>query len=93
MARPTQISHALLFWDGLALPKYLGMSGGRRTVMGVVGVIWVFRWSLVWFGDVWCGLGVLVGIGDVWRALGVLVMFCVVRVLWWVLVRFQTFPC
>ena len=49
-ACPTQISHALLFWDGLALLRYLGISG----------VIWVFWWCLVWFqyfDDFQCDLG------------------------------------
>ena len=66
-ACPTQIFHALLFWDGLALPKYLGMNCGRRTMFGslwcdlsvlvVFGVISVFWWFLVWFGQGWCFCG------------------------------------
>ena len=51
-ACPTQISLALLFLDGLALPKYFGMRG----------VIWVFWWCFVRFGSfggVLCDFGVL----------------------------------
>ena len=95
-ACPTQISHALLFWDGLALLRYLGVGVGRGRmadgvccdlgVLVVLGLIWVFWWWLVLFGcfgDGWCHLGVF---GDGWCGLSVLVVFGVISVFWWFLV-------
>ena len=77
-ACPTQISHALLFWDGLALITqifggwgwerqdggwclvWFGCFGGVWCDLGVLvvfGVISVFWWFLVWFGQGWCFCG------------------------------------
>ena len=44
------MSHALLFWDGLALLRYLGVGVGRGRMAD----------------GVWCDLGVLVVFGVIW---------------------------